>query len=508
MCKRLLSHVCFAVACASIWTAESANIDVDCGKNLGVLIRYEQHATSLKPLGAKHTELVKQLKLKKMRLFKQLNAGWHVDAKYFKDLTEEFIFCIWKNGVEPDQAYGNAFESQVKSLKNLYPQQFTYCEVDNEPSVGTACRGSCYYKKYSYASKAVDRVNASLPAGVPKIKVGGPTEYTIHGDGAHNFYSGFMDYVKTNNLTNDFISWHSYTGRVYAHMEGGDFVKQELDRRGMKAERVVTEWKSGGKTAAGTAAGNYFFLQSGVDIVTHWTLYGHHNDGRNLLAPTDGEVYPSFCTMLMMAKHNKYRIEAISDGLTKDDWGNGIGAVASMDETGIAVLVWNYWYKDGKDMEFTLNFKNMPSVFNEGQIELTRYSPGKTGLTTAESKNLPASTAVKLAYPIKLSDAMLIVLKPSKAIPPVDVQRRENTIEKGNPQFVVNGNTLQFILNAAGNANDARLEIFGLNGVRYRVVPLASTGTCAWDIREVPRGLHVMRLKHKQGTIIEQLVRP
>jgi hypothetical protein len=399
--------------------AQPAKIDFDCSVNLGVLQRFEQHQTALTGLGTKDKELCRGIPVKYIRLFAWLGGGYHTDPALHADYIDEFILCIYyKDGgslqdVSDYDKYEQRFESRVRELKNKWPRKLTYIEVDNEPGINKVCGKPCSYYKYERAVPAIERINADLPAGVPKIKVGGLTANNIGTTAAKNAnVYGFLDFCVEKNLRLDFFTWHNYNDKPISCEIDGKLVRAELDKRGYtEAELVVTERHLGGTGAGSNFAQNYYFYNGGLDISTHWVLKGHHRESRNYLRSGDGNPYPSFTMLQMMAMQKKYRFRDASDDLNEN--GLGMGGVATMDETGLAVLLWSH---QSSKSQAEINIVKMPEAFNKGTIKVKHFHSGSNGLVTLTHPDLTPRTSHKQVYEMKGGEVQILILEPSEPV--------------------------------------------------------------------------------------------
>lgn len=134
------------------------------------------------------------------------------------------------------QGWANGFEYNIR-----------YWEIWNEPDLsryGSETVNQCwsgspeqYYEFYTVAS-------SYLKSRFPNIKIGGYASAGFREGETHrtDFFTGFLDYIRSHGAPLDFFSWHSYrdTERTLAW---ADYVRTTLDKSGYKsAETTCNEW--------------------------------------------------------------------------------------------------------------------------------------------------------------------------------------------------------------------------------------------------------------------------
>ncbi|MEV4706121.1 hypothetical protein [Actinoplanes sp. NPDC049316] len=301
-----------------------------------------------------------------------------------------------------------------------------------------------YYEWYKIGYSVVNEINNELHPAVP-LRIGGPAAFEFDVP----YLTAFLDLYAADTDTGkrlDFLSFHEY-----AHGADPAWVQREkstvqswLDARGLGTIPVfITEYgvfpgTQSGKDAGGNpttlaadqlthaaamATLGTYFVQGGVDMPMHW-VHEHSNVRKSMfVADDDGAVYPYFNVVKMQNMLKARRISATSGALTAG--GIGVSAMATKDDTGVAVLSTNYqWTKGTATHDVTLTVNNLPASLAGRQVLVERYlvdattsnyaaDPAKSDLTRVERYVLPVGhSAVARPYTLTPNAVSLVVLTP------------------------------------------------------------------------------------------------
>jgi hypothetical protein len=310
-------------------------------------------------------------------------------------------------------------------FKGRFPQ-ITWVEAWNEPNLRSMSQ-SVFHEVYRRTANAVARVNARLPAGVAKLKLGGPAVTY----GARSWIPGFLDFCRANRLPLDFVSWHNFNATAPAgYTSDVTQVRGWLSSRGMAAPISVSAYGADGTDntlvtpsalafkAAALAAQNYFYIQGGLEDAVLFSVRSVTKPSFSILAPVEGRVNPVYNVLKMNTMMKRERVSATSDGLASN--GTGVGALASSDGTGLTVLVWNY---NGASSTASVAIGNLPGIFAGRTVRVQRYvvdatrsnyayDPAKDRLEKVEDFTLSPRTTVTASVPLATNSVSLLVLSP------------------------------------------------------------------------------------------------
>ena len=292
-------------------------------------------------------------------------------------------------------------------LKQKFPQ-IKFIEIMNEPDFGAEymphVNEKTYYSFYKYAVKSVVTVNQLLHPQIP-LEVGGPSvaKFDIQ------WLSAFLEDYKNDNDANkklDFISYHAYfqnPKKVYEFLKDDpSLVKSQrkildslLISKGLSTEipAFITEtgiypgplFDEAGSTrndhlrqAAGVASIFYWFLESDNIYPFHWVMR-HLKEGRKDQLVTRDEFEDPFRqenkftpygnSMVMLSKLKSLRLPV----QTSVEPVKGLYAMASTDNTGIAVMVWNYQGVKNTGFKTELMLRNLPKDLKNKKLKFSIY---------------------------------------------------------------------------------------------------------------------------------------
>ncbi len=246
-----------------------------------------------------------------------------------------------------------------------YHYDITYWEIWNEPDLSGFWNGTAeqYYELYRETSRMLKEYNSSL-------KVGGPCTSSV---GNANFTTGFLDYVKANDLPLDFFSWHMYANSPNELYNASHAVRKMLDYYGFtECENINTEWninilspqrdKDNAKNAAFTASSLIAFQYAGIDHAFRYRGTQDNNWLMKLLGfdlslfTYDGKYKTpalAYLAMHYMMRDSPVRLSSPPMN------GSGVTYLAGISEDGrnVSIIISNY---NRRDSTYTLNVTDLP----------------------------------------------------------------------------------------------------------------------------------------------------
>lgn len=301
----------------------------------------------------------------------------------------------------------------IRELKRTFPK-IDYIESSNEPD--WIFHGAQVYAKkqpilqpgelYAYYVpfyKAVNAVNAQLPPW-EKIKVGGPTLTGMNETWMTAFLDGYAADPNPDKRL-DFISYHGYG--VFSDTFQYHVYKSDPSQASTQRARLESWLKARNlpqdvpafitetgiypgnsvddpdpskadyvRQAAGMASMHYWWAQQPHTYPFNWVVR-HGAQGRKdqlVTRAPDGpkaDTFTPYGNMLVMqSKMKDFKVKATSDSLAK---GQGVYAVASRDETGAAIMVWNYQSTNNGRFRTTIDMSRLPSALSKGPVRQTLY---------------------------------------------------------------------------------------------------------------------------------------
>ena len=307
----------------------------------------------------------------------------------------------------------------IKVLKERFPK-VDYIEATNEPD--WEFHGSQIYARktpilqpdevypyYVAYYEAVNEINEGLPES-ERLKIGGPaltgmTEYWM---------TAFLDgYAADKNPGKrlDFLSYHGYgefsddfkeyrpnkpdPSRVSSQRARLDqWLKQRRLRQGIPVYITETGIYPGPsfdnkedprpdylRQAAGLASQQYWWAGQEKVYPFNWVVR-HATQGRKdqLITRTDegpqADTFSPYGNMLLMqSKMKAERVQADSNTLRE---GQGVYAIASKDESGVSIMVWNYQHTNNVHFDADVDMSNLPESMVVGPVRQTVYRIDET----------------------------------------------------------------------------------------------------------------------------------
>ena len=421
--------------------------------------------------------------------------------------------ALSNDALEPPSDY-NAWEEFNFQWAAHYNEKFgvTTFEIWNEPDYSEFFTGSRsdYFEMYKYAVRGIRRA-------VPHARVGGPALA-----GNTGWIDPFLDYIISNDLPIHFISYHAqdngFKDENSAYYNRYKEIVDALNARGMDSVSVILDEFSyeldpgqdsryNRSEAAARFAGTFHFILNHMprlsrfnktitdngDLADKWKYNG--------LVTTDNIPKAKFNVFRMYAMMPYRGVRVSTD--------NGIGAMASVSDSLLAVMIWN---REGTAAGLsTVWLNNMP--FTADSLELytidaqhSSYFDDPSGAELERLQYRPI-TADSVHINITPYSVNLLLIHRDKTI-----NALFNTVQKNEP------NTLQIAPNpfngrvscALKLAHNAAVSaaVFDAAGRRIHTFwnnqPLtAGTHRLYWDAAARASGIYYLRV-HWEGRVISR----
>ena len=274
-----------------------------------------------------------------------------------------------------------------------------YIEVLNEPTAKNQSnlgKIGNYYPFYRCAYEAINELNAELKPALPLL-VGGSSGFRTT-----EAIRLIGDFARDPNPAKklDFLSFHHYWVKAPTEVAGWETeIDTALEKASLSTDLpiFVTEigyankWMADPKKnlwqAAGMTAYQYQACHAPDLRLFPWVQY--HSEQQIAFVQFDPKLRmtPYGAAVKMLRMHRKQEVATTSSGLDKD--GNGLGALATLDDTGLTVHLWNL-QPDGKTAaraEVTL--ANLPETLGTGPLVVRRYLIDSTHSNCLEVPNHP-----------------------------------------------------------------------------------------------------------------------
>jgi hypothetical protein len=293
------------------------------------------------------------------------------------------------------------------ALENFWNTDIYY-EVWNEPDLESFGKwrysgGKSYSDLYFYSVKGAQQAQNVLP-----FKIGGPVTTTLY----KNWIQKFLDYIITNNLRIDFISWHHYSKKTDDFTD--DIIKlnkwlgesPKYDRY-ENLPRIISEWgyDSEKNPIADTevgAAHTVASLRNLINARLEQSFLFEIKDGPSLswgILTYQGQEKPRYraLKLLNFLEGNQ---------LIVDGEGSNVSAIASKTEEKVALILTNY-DESGRNYEVVpVVFKNLDGIkykltkqYLDGRSETSlnlKPEDGELRLNNEKSIIMQANTIVAL----------------------------------------------------------------------------------------------------------------
>ncbi len=244
-----------------------------------------------------------------------------------------------------------------------FSYNISYWEIWNEPDLTGFWNGTSeqYFELYKETAVSLKQYN-------PDLKIGGPCTSSISNK---NFTTGFLTYVKEENIPLDFFSWHMYANTPFQLYNGSKYVRDLLDSFELyTVENINTEWnynilspqrdKDNAKNAAFTAYCLSAFQKAGIDKAFRYRATQDNNPlsrfiGFDLsLFTSKGEFKkPALSYLAINYLIDQTPIQLDTSPITENGQRNLIAGISD-DSTNISLLLSNF---DAKKWTISINFE-------------------------------------------------------------------------------------------------------------------------------------------------------
>lgn len=362
----------------------------------------------------------------------------------------------------------------IFELKKRYPK-IKYIEAMNEAdhNLRDFLKPDDLYRYYVPFYQAVNEVNAELRPSLPLL-VGGPalgscgSPLAPPGPNNQQWLEKFLDGYAADRDPNkrlDFLSYHAYgyfknqvTCSEYTPVRSDPSVlaqvrpriESALRKRGLDVNipSFITEMgpypgpsydnKEDPRPdylvqAAGMASYLYWFLENPKDVPFQWMLR-HDTNGRKdqLISHAPGRqsvlldtFTPYGNQLLMLSKLKKERVQAVSNALKA---GKGVYSLATRDQTGIAVMFWNYQGTGTQRYRLTVDMGNLPANLRGKYLRQRIYriddkvsnywgNPSTANLQEVSNRMLKFGARGRLTLELSPNALELVLLEPAKPRP-------------------------------------------------------------------------------------------
>jgi len=310
------------------------------------------------------------------------------------------------------------FKSAVGHYKQRCPN-LRYIEVLNEPTAKNQSnlgKIEHYYEFYRQAYEAINELNDELKPELPLL-VGGNSGFRTT-EAIHLIEDFARDPSPDKRL--DFVSFHHYwLQKTPAEIAGWE---KEIDHALAKSSLptdlpiFVTEigyanqWQSDPAKnlwqAAGMTAYQYYARHAPDLRLFPWVQYHSPLQIAFVQFDTRMRMTPFGAAVKMLRMHRATEVHAASSGVNRN--GNGMGALATRDEKGLTIQLWNLDPSGKDNAQVEVSVANLPANLQDGTLRIRRYeidsvhsnclaasgTPG--GLQMVDERAQAASTELRL----------------------------------------------------------------------------------------------------------------
>jgi len=283
-----------------------------------------------------------------------------------------------------------------------------YYEVWNEPDLESFGKWKytgekSYSDLYFYSIKGASHAQNILP-----YKIGGPVTTALY----KNWIQKFLDYIITNNLRIDFLSWHHYSKKTNDYTQDIININKWLGEdpkydRFENLPKIISEWgyDSEKNPIADTDVGAAHTIASLRNLISaklEQSFLFEIKDGPSLswgILTYEGKEKPRYKALKMLNALD-------GNQLVVDGEGSNVSAIASINDVNIVLILTNY-DETGRNYEAVpVTFKNLENVnykltktflngLSDTSLNLTPIN-GELKLTGDKALILPANMIVSL----------------------------------------------------------------------------------------------------------------
>ncbi|WP_439133317.1 GH39 family glycosyl hydrolase [Pseudomaricurvus sp.] len=364
----------------------------------------------------------------------------------------------------------------MTDLKKRYPR-IRYVEAFNEPDHNLAknVTPAGLYDYYKVYYEAVNEINRELQPQVP-LELGGPGYMQYNETWMYAFLDRYAA-DKSPDKKLDFLSWHAYgefpegtgdsKGPRAFHFYKGDpseiagqreLLNAALSSRGLDTDIPAFITETGiypGPSfdnptdprpdytigAAGVPSLHYWYMEQPNTYPFNWVVRHNTEERKDQLITRvlDGErievkgadkveglptnIFTPYGNALkMMSMLKQERVVAQSDALKK---GKGIYSIATKDEYGAAVMIWNYQHINNQVFDVTVDMDSLPENLRGKEVRQRMYridaktsnywaDPETANLQLVSESVVQPGKSYKVPVDLSPNALQLIVLEPVK----------------------------------------------------------------------------------------------
>lgn len=287
-----------------------------------------------------------------------------------------------------EQEYIGTIKSYLAPIKEEYPK-VEYIEAYNEFSPRKELAdglpegmdvNQAYYMGYKAVMRAVQQLNQEHCYARP-LKIGGPASAWFQHVGPYEYVRNFIRLYGQDpdpEKQIDFLSIHTYNYDFSRLMRLRQEIEGWFDQYEMAPCRIIAsevgykeaqapvikrgEAEPEGpdphvRRASGSLADAFHCIEQGIPGL-HW-VYPAKEERHSMLVPGALALTPRGNAILLAQQLKKNRVASTVD---LDDAGTGVYSVATYDESGIGILVFNYDYLGNDPKEVVVKLENMESI--------------------------------------------------------------------------------------------------------------------------------------------------
>jgi len=362
----------------------------------------------------------------------------------------------------------------MTDLKRRFPQ-IRYVEAFNEPDHNLAknVTPAGLYDYYKVYYQAVNEINRELQPKLP-LELGGPGYMQYNEAWMYPFLDRYAEDPSPDKKL-DFLSWHAYgefpegTGdssgpRAYHFYKGDpseianqrERLNAALDSRGLDTDIPAFITETGiypGPSfdnqedprpdyligAAGVLALHYWYMEQPDTYPFNWVvrhsseerkdqLVTRARNGEHIAVRGDDQAkdlpintftpYGNALKMMSMLKNE--RVKAESDAIEK---GKGVYSIATQDEYGAAVMVWNYQHIEEQAYSVTISMSDLPTNLRGRPVRLQMFriddqvsnywaDPARANLQMVSESVIEPDESYSVSVQLSPNALHLLVLEP------------------------------------------------------------------------------------------------
>jgi hypothetical protein len=329
-----------------------------------------------------------------------------------------------------------ALKRGLLHYRQRYPK-IRYIELFSEMRANAKANDDQYYEIYRHAYRAVNEVNAELGLKPDQeLLLGGPAPCSF----SHEVKAFIERFAKDSNAAKrlDFIAYHDYNTKGFTN----SLARREADVDAMLAANglstrmpiFVTEMGCFPvRHAVGTLAQDsvaqascmatlfYYYNQQPDTQAFHWVAQHKWSDRKTqMLDNLSWTPYGCSLKMQKLLRRDHVHSNIVGEGF------RGIFSVASRDETGVAVQLWNLQYPKGELSKVNLRIEHLPDVLADRSVRVRIYlidathsncfhDPKQNDLQAVEDRTVSCKRTFETTVQLEPNALAFVELTPAKA---------------------------------------------------------------------------------------------